>query len=153
GSTRSKSEIEADIRKRLSSFKGATFNIGQPISHRLDHLVSGVSADVAIKVYGYDLLTLRQYAKQIKDQLESTSGVVDIQVEHQEFSEQLIIKPDIKKINAFGMNRGEIVRDLETILKGRVVTRIRHEEKLIDLVIRLSHEERNNIESIRRIVL
>ncbi|MBL4655520.1 MAG: efflux RND transporter permease subunit, partial [Bacteroidia bacterium] len=117
---RSRDEIIDDIREKLSVIKGLTINIGQPISHRLDHLLSGVRAQVAIKIFGNDLIDLRKYANEIKKIITSIEGVVDVQVEKQVQIPQLIIRPKEDAIKYYGLERGEVVQDLEIMYQGKV---------------------------------
>ncbi|TIS17037.1 MAG: efflux RND transporter permease subunit, partial [Mesorhizobium sp.] len=81
-SARSKEEVMADIRQRLAVLP-ATLNVGQPISHRLDHMLSGVRAEVALKIYGDDIDTLRSTAEMLREKLSGVQGLVDLQVEKQ----------------------------------------------------------------------
>lgn len=152
-SERSKDEVMEDIRNRLSLIKGANVNIGQPISHRLDHLLSGVRAQVAIKIFGNDLMELRKYAGQIKSTVESVDGVVDLQVEKQTQIQQLIVrvKPDALKF--FGMERGEVVRDMQTLFQGEAVSQILDGQKRFDLVLKLPEDQRNDIDKIRNTLI
>lgn len=121
---RSRDEILADMRQRLSLITGVNVNIGQPISHRLDHLLSGVRAQVAIKVFGNDLLELRRYANEIRSVASTVPGVVDLQVEKQVQIPQLLIRPRDEALRAYGMERGEVVQDLETLFQGAVVSQM-----------------------------
>ena len=150
---RSRDEIIQDIREKLSVLKGITFNIGQPISHRLDHLLSGVRAQVAIKIFGNDLMELRKYASNVKNTISTVDGVVDIQIEKQVQIPQLLIRPKDDAIKYYGLERGEIVEDLEIMYQGKVVSQILDKEKRFELVLRLPENERNNIEEISRALM
>ena len=152
-SDRTRPEIIAEIRERLAKFKGVNINVGQPLSHKIEHLESGVSAMVAIKIYGPDLMKLQQYAYEIKQILDKTTGVVDVNVQQQQFTKQLTIKPREEDLKRFGLTRGQLVDDLEHILQGTTLTHLRVEEKRIAVVMRLSKDEREKEESINGIMI
>lgn len=145
---RSRDEILADMRQKLSLVTGVNVNIGQPISHRLDHLLSGVRAQVAIKVFGNDLLELRRYAGEIRAAAGTVPGVVDLQVEKQVQIPQLLIRPRDQALQAYGMARGEVVQDLETLFQGTVVSQMLDGQKRFDLVVKLPEDQRNDIAAI-----
>ncbi|UYZ61170.1 efflux RND transporter permease subunit [Hymenobacter latericus] len=145
---RGRDEILADLRQRLSLIKGVNVNIGQPISHRLDHLLSGVRAQVAIKLFGNDLLELRRYAAQVRDAAATVPGVVDLQVEKQVQIPQLLIRPRDQALRAYGMQRGEVVQDLQTLFQGSVVSQMLNGQQRFDLVVKLPEEQRNDLQAI-----
>jgi len=146
---RSRTEVIADIRKQLSNLAGVSVSIGQPISHRLDHLLSGVRAQVAIKVFGEDLAELRALAGQIKETAETVPGAVDVQVERQVLVPQLTIKLNRAALQRYGMQTGEVARDLEVLFGGKVISQILDGQKSFDLVLRAVAEDRENLENIR----
>lgn len=147
---RPRSEVVADIRKQLNNLAGVSVSIGQPISHRLDHLLSGVRAQVAIKVFGEDLTELRALAGQIKEIVETVPGAVDVQVERQVLVPQLTIRLDRAALQRYGMQTGEIARDLEVLYGGKVISQILDGQKSFDLVLRAVPEDRENLENIRK---
>lgn len=148
-SERTRDEILRNIRENLAEIKGVTINIGQPISHRLDHLLTGVRAQVAIKIFGNDLIALRNYAGQIQQQMSTVPGVVDLQVERQVQIPQLIIRPDEKAIQFYGLQRGEIMRELETMFQGSVVSQMIEGQKSFDIILKLPESERDDLPSIK----
>jgi CzcA family heavy metal efflux pump len=135
-SARSKEEIVQDIRTKLAVLPVAT-NIGQPISHRLDHMLSGVRAQIALKVYGEDLDTLRRVAAEFRDKLAAVPGVVDLQVEKQVRIPQLEITVDYARAALFGLQPAAITEALERLSNGRVVSRLVDGNKRFDVVMRL----------------
>lgn len=147
--TRSKEEILADLRTSLSSLKGVTVNIGQPISHRLDHLLSGVRAQVAIKLFGNDLADLRNNASKIKQIISEVPGVVDVQIEKQVLVPQLMIRLDRGAIQQYGLQVGKVAEDLEVFYNGKVVSQILDGQKTFDLVLRTDDSTRNSVDAIR----
>jgi CzcA family heavy metal efflux pump len=145
---RSREEILADLRQRLGLITGVNVNIGQPISHRLDHLLSGVRAQVAIKVFGNDLLELRRYANEIRTAAGAVPGVVDLQVEKQVQIPQLLVRPRDAALRAYGLERGQVVSTLETLFQGDVVSQMLDGQKRFDLIVKLPEAQRNDIATI-----
>jgi HME family heavy-metal exporter len=135
-SERSKNEIINDIRSRLSVLPAAT-NIGQPISHRLDHMLSGVRAQIAVKIFGEDLDTLRSLAEELRQGLSRIPGVVDLQVERQVRIPQLEITVNYKKAALYGLQPAQVTEQLERLSNGRLVSRLVDGSKRFDLVVRL----------------
>lgn len=151
--TRSRDEILADIRNQLSILKGINVNVGQPISHRLDHLLSGVRAQVAIKLFGQDLTDLRTNAGNIKDIISKIPGVVDAQVERQVMVPQLLIKINREALQRYGIQAGKVAQDLEVFYNGKVVGQILDGQKTFDILLRTTDAERSNIENIRNTMI
>ena len=146
---RSRDEIVADIRHELEKLKGVSVNIGQPISHRLDHLLSGVRAQVAIKLFGEDIIEIRNYANQIAAEIEAIPGVVDVQIEKQVMVPQLLIKLKREALQRYGIQAGKIAEDLEVFYNGKVTGQIIDGQKTFDILLRTTDEERTNLEAIR----
>ncbi len=135
-SSRAKEVIIADIRNRLAVLPVAT-NIGQPISHRLDHMLSGVRAQIALKIYGEDLDTLRRVAAEFRNKFAAVPGVVDLQVEKQVRIPQLEITVDYERAALFGLPPAAITEALERLSNGRVVSRLVDGNRRFDVVMRL----------------
>ena len=140
-SDRAKTEIVADIRARLSILPVAV-NVGQPISHRLDHMLSGVRAQLALKVYGSDLDTLRSVAEGLRGQIASIPGLVDLQVEKQVRIPQLEIRIDYDRAALYGIQPAAITEALERLSNGRVVSKLVDGARSYDVVMRLADENR-----------
>lgn len=138
---RSKNDIVADIRSRLSVLPVAT-NIGQPISHRLDHMLSGVRAQLALKVYGDDLDAIRSLAEEFRRKFAGVPGIVDLQVERQVRIPQLEIIVDYRRAALYGLQPAAITEQLERLSNGRVVSRIVDGNRRFDVVLRLQDERR-----------
>lgn len=138
---RSKDAIISDIRARLSVLP-VTTNMGQPISHRLDHMLSGVRAQIALKIFGEDLDTLRVLAEDLRQKLANIPGVVDLQVEKQVRIPQLDVVIDYRRAALYGIQPAAITEQLERLSNGRVVSRIIDGNKRFDVVVRLSGERR-----------
>lgn len=146
--SRSKEAVLADIRQRMDVLQGVSVNIGQPISHRLDHLLSGVRAQVAIKLFGDDLLELRRQAARIRSVAAEVEGVVDLQVERQVQVPQLLVRLRDDAMRAYGMERGNVVQDLETLFQGAVVSRILQGQQSFDLIVKLPDSLRSDLNQI-----
>jgi len=140
-SDRPKTEIVADIRARLSLLPVAV-NVGQPISHRLDHMLSGVRAQLALKIYGSDLDTLRSVAEGLRGQIASIPGIVDLQVEKQVRIPQLEIRIDYDRAALYGIQPAAITEALERLSNGRVVSKLVDGTRTYDVVMRLGDENR-----------
>jgi HME family heavy-metal exporter len=141
-SQRSREEVLADIRRRLSVLP-ASITVGQPIAHRLDHMLSGVKAQIALKIYGDDYDTLRALAAQLENELKSIPGIVDLQTEKQVRIPQLQVRVDYEKAKLYGLNPSAVVEAMETLSNGRVVSQIVDESKRFDVVLRLSDADRS----------
>jgi CzcA family heavy metal efflux pump len=138
---RPKSAVEADIRARLAVLPMA-INIGQPISHRLDHMLSGVRAQIALKVYGEDLDTLRGIAEQLRTRIAGIPGVVDLQVEKQARVPQLEITVDYDRAALYGVTPADLVRQLGRLSNGETVSRLVEGNRRIDVFLRLPDQSR-----------
>ena len=138
---RSKDEIIADIRSRLSILPVAT-NIGQPISHRLDHMLSGVRAQIALKIFGEDLDAIRSIAEDFREKLAGVPGIVDLQVERQVRVPQVDVVVDYRRAALYGLQPAAVTEQLERLSNGRVVSRVVDGNRRFDVVLRLQQERR-----------
>ncbi len=140
-SGRGREEIIADIRSRLAMLP-ANINIGQPISHRLDHMLSGIRAQIALKVFGDDLDTLRAVAEQLRARMEKIPGIVDLQLERQVRIPQVQVSVDYDKAGQFGVTPAQITEALESLLNGRVVSQVIDGSRRFDVVLRVADRDR-----------
>lgn len=140
-SERDREEIMADIRSQLAVLPGSVA-IGQPISHRLDHLLSGVRAQVAIKIFGDDIDTLRGLAEDLRGRLSGVNGLVDLSVEKQVLIPQVKVRVDYRKAAQYGLAPGEVLTALEALSQGERVTQVVDGAKRFDLVLRLPDSAR-----------
>lgn len=150
---RSHDLVLADIRERLSRLPNVNINVGQPISHRLDHLMSGVRAQIAIKVFGQDLRELVAAAYDVQDRLSKIPGVVDLQVEPQENIKQIRLEVDRKAAANYGLAPGDVARLLETAYKGRVVSTVLDMDRYFDLVVWYDEAARSDRSVIGQTIL
>jgi HME family heavy-metal exporter len=141
-SERSKEEVMADIRSRLAVLP-ASLNVGQPISHRLDHMLSGVRAEIALKIYGEDLDRLRTLADGLRDRLSGVAGLVDLQVEKQVRIPQLRVDVDYERAALYGLTPATVTEALETMSNGRTVSQIVEGNRRFDVVMRLADQDRS----------
>jgi HME family heavy-metal exporter len=140
-SERSREEILADIRQRLATLPAVT-NVGQPISHRLDHLMSGVRAQIALKIYGDDIDTLRGLASNLQDRLSKVEGVTDLQIEKQVLIPQIKIHIDYEAAARYGVAPGTLLKSLEQMVEGEQITQIIEGNRRFDLQVRLPESAR-----------
>lgn len=152
-SSRPREAILSDIRERLSQLPGVSVSVGQPISHRLDHLLSGVRAQLAIKIFGPDLAVLRQKAGELEAAIADIPGLVDLQTERQVLVPQLQVRVDRQKAALYGLTPGGLNEWLETALSGRIVGQVLEGQFSYDLVVRLPESIRGNPDAIRRLLI
>ncbi len=150
-SARSRDAVIDDLRSRLAVLP-ASLSIGQPISHRLDHLLSGVRAQIALKVYGDDLDTLRGLAEQLRGKLATVRGVADLQVEKQVLIPQLKIRIDYAAAARYGVAPGALLRSLEQMVEGERVAQIVDGNRRHDVVVRLPEGARGP-EALRNLLI
>ncbi|CAL8977710.1 Cobalt-zinc-cadmium resistance protein CzcA [Rhodoplanes serenus] len=136
GRGRAKDEIVADIRNRLAVLP-LSINVGQPISHRLDHMLSGIRSELALKIFGDDLDALRSTAEALRDKLAAIPGLVDLQVEKQVRIPQLEIRVDYGRAALYGVQPAAVVDQLGRLSNGRVISRVLDGNRRFDVVMRL----------------
>lgn len=141
-SERSREEIMASIRNQLSVIP-ASVAIGQPISHRLDHLLSGVRAQIALKIYGDDIDTLRGLADGLQGRLRAVPGLVDLSVERQVLIPQIKVRIDYRKAAQYGLAAGDVLQGLQSLAEGTRVTQVVDGARRFDLVVRLADVDRS----------
>jgi len=152
-SNRSREEILAAIREKLAVVPGVTVNVGQPISHRLDHLQSGVRAQIAVKLFGDDLATLRSKAEEIRNAIQTVEGATDVSIERQVLIPQIRFNVDRTKAAQYGLQPGEITQTLETALNGRVVSQAIEGARRYDVAVRFDDASRNSIDALRNVTI
>ncbi|MEI6412678.1 MAG: efflux RND transporter permease subunit [Pseudomonadota bacterium] len=140
-SARSREAVISDIRSRLAILP-AVINVGQPISHRLDHLLSGVRAQIALKIYGDDLDTLRGLAAGLRDHLARIPGVADLQIEKQVLIPEVKIRLDYARAARYGVAPNRLLREVAQSLEGERITQVVEGNRRFDLVIRLPEAAR-----------
>lgn len=150
---RSRGEMVRDLRAKLSELPGANIEIGQPISHRIDAMLSGTEAQIAIKLFGDDLAKLYQLGTQIKNVASTVDGVVDVNVEQQIGRPQLDIRPRREMMARYGVTMPQLTRFVETMLAGQPVSAVYIDELPYDLTLKVNPGERSTIESLSEIMI
>ena len=146
---REREEILADIREKLAVVPGVSVNVGQPISHRLDHLQSGVRAQIAVKLFGDDLSVLRSKAEELRNAMQTVEGATDVQIEKQVLIPQVRFNIDRARAAQYGLQPGEITETLETALNGRTVSEAIEGARRYDVVVRFDDASRNSLDALR----
>ena len=150
---RSKAEFLADVRARLATVPGVVTSVGQPLEHRIDHMVSGTQADLAIKIFGPDLSTLFRKGTEIKELLKAFPEVVDVNVEQQVETPQLQIRADREKLALYGITMEEFNSFVEASFPGKKVGSVYEEERSFDLIIRLNKDYTESMEGVKRALI
>lgn len=150
-SDREREEIVNHIRQVLSSLP-VQVAIGQPISHRLDHLLSGVRAQIAIKIFGDDTDTLRGLAETLRKQISDIPGLVDLTTEKQVLISQIMVRIDHVRASQYGLSPGEAVRTLQALTEGEQIAQIVDGARRYDLVLRLPDQQRTPQDIARTLI-
>ena len=148
---RSKKEVVAEVRAKLNTLPGVNVEIGQPISHRIDAMLSGTRANIAIKLFGTDLDKMFLLGNQIKAAIEGIPGIADLNVEQQIERPQLQIVPNREMLAKYGITPSEFNDMVEVYLAGKVVSQVYEGNKVFDLTLKAADDSRNSIEEIRNI--
>lgn len=152
-SDRSRDEVTEDVRKKLSTISGANIEIGQPISHRIDAMLSGTEANIAIKLFGTDLNRMFAIGNQIKSQISGIEGLVDLKVEQQIERPQLTITPKREMLAKYGIPLPEFGEYVNVMLGGEAVSQVYDEGKSFDLTVKTSNESRATMDDIRNLMI
>ena len=152
-SDRNKAEFLAEVRSRLATIPGVVTSVGQPLEHRIDHMVSGTQADLAIKVFGPDLSTLFRKGTEIKEALKVFPEVVDVNVEQQVETPQLQIRADREKLAYYGITMSEFNSFVESAFPGKRVGSVYENERSFDLIIRLNKDYTESIDGVKRALI
>lgn len=149
-SDRERDEILQDIREKLETIPGIYASVGQPISHRLDHLLSGVRAQIAIKLFGPELTVLRAKAQEIYRAIQKVEGIADLQVEQQVLVPQVKIQLLREEAARFGIVVGDLARMLELALNGEVVAQVLESQRIFNVYMRFDDRSRSDLENMKR---
>ncbi len=150
---RSRQDFLIDVRNRLGQIQGVTVEVGQPITHRMDHMLSGTQANIAIKLFGNDLNEMYQVANSIKNEIRDVEGIGDLFVEQQIEIPQLKIKPNREMLAKYGITLNQFLKFIDYAFAGEKVSDVFEDEKSFDLVLRFDDEYRDNIEAIREAMI
>ncbi len=150
---RSREAFMADVREKLATISGVNITIGQPLGHRIDHMLSGTRANLAIKVFGTDLPRLYSISKEIKTTLETTPGLVDLSIEQQVDIPQIQIKPDRQMLARYGITMGEFTKFVDVAFAGEKVGDVFEENRSYDLIVRFDEKSRSKIEALQNVTI
>ncbi len=150
---RPREQVLAEIRERITSIPSIKANIGQPISHRLDHIMSGVRAQIAVKVFGNDLRELRNASQDVYTAMSQVPGVVDLQLEPQVEVSQVRLQVRREDAARYGLAPGDVAELLETAYKGRVVSQVLDDDRYFGLVVWYDEASRNDPDVIQQTIL
>ncbi len=145
---RGKEQLLVEMRKALAQVPGAVVTIGQPLSHRIDHMLSGTRANIALKVYGDDLDTLRGLAEKVKKVAEGTPGAVDVAIEQQVDIPEVEIRTDRDAVARYGLTTGEVSEAVERAFAGETVGTVLEGQRSVELVVRLDDASRADLDAI-----
>lgn len=148
-SDRPKKAVVEEIRHKLGTLPGVNVEIGQPISHRIDAMLSGTRANIAIKLFGTDLNKMFEIGNKIKTEISAIPGVVDLNVEQQVERSQLQIVPKREMLAKYGVTPSEFTDMVEVYLAGRTVSRVYEGNRVFDLTVKADDDSRSTIEAIR----
>jgi len=152
-SDRERAEILHHIRDQLAVIPGVSVNVGQPISHRIDHLQSGVRAAVAVKLFGDDLGVLRAKAEEIRNVITTVEGAADVAIERQVLIPQVRFNVRPERAAQYGLQPGEVAETLETALNGRTVSEAIEGQRRFDVVVRYDEASRGNLDALRNVTV
>lgn len=144
-----KSTLLADLRTAFARLPGTNVTIGQPISHRIDHMLSGTRANIAVKIFGPDLYQLRGLAEQARGQMENVPGIVDLAVEQLVDVPQVRIRFRRQVMAMYGVTVGDLAQAIDAAFNGEAVSQVLEGQQTYDLVVRFNEQNRDNIERIR----
>lgn len=150
---RSKDEVTAEMRKKLKVISGVNLQIGQPISHRIDAMLSGTRANIAINLFGDDLNKMFSLGNEIKGQISDIEGVTDLNVEQQVERPQLQITPKREMLAKYGITLPEFGEYINVLLAGEVVSLVYEGNRSFNLTVKMNDESRGGIEEIRQMII
>jgi len=148
-----KDALIAQVRDQLAILPGIAVNIGQPISHRLEHMQSGVRAQIAVKLFGPDLPVLRERAAELESVMKTVPGMVDVSVERQTLVPEVVVEVDRRRASTYGLQVAEVNRVLETALQGTAVSQVLDGQRAYDVVVRLDEPYRDDMQSIGNVLI
>jgi CzcA family heavy metal efflux pump len=150
---RAREEVLHDIRDILAVIPGVVVNVGQPISHRIDHLQSGVRAQIAVKLFGDDLATLRAKAEELQNVMRSVAGATDVSIEKQVLIPQVRFNVNRAAAAQYGLQPGEVAETLETALNGKKVSEAVEGQRRYDVVVRYDEASRGSLDALKNVTV
>lgn len=150
---RSRADFMADVREKLAGISGVNITIGQPIGHRIDHMLSGTRANIAIKIFGNDLNKLFTLSNEIKTEIQNIEGLVDLSVEQQVEIPQIQIKAKRAVLNQYGITIGQFNEFVDVAFAGEKVSEIYEGNKTFDLMLRFDDANKGKIDNIKNAMI
>ncbi|MCQ2222071.1 MAG: efflux RND transporter permease subunit, partial [Prevotella sp.] len=150
---RSREELQHEVRERLTTLPGVAIEIGQPISHRIDAMLSGTRANIAIKLFGTDLNKMYRIGNEIKHEISEVEGVADLNVEQQVERPQLRITPRRSLMAKYGVTPKQFADYVSVLLEGETVSQVYEGNAAFSLTVKVDDEDRNGIEEIRNLMI
>lgn len=150
---RSKEELLGEVREKLKLLPGANIEIGQPISHRIDHMLSGTMANIAIKLFGTDLNRMYSIGNRIKAAIEDVEGIADLNVEQQIERPQLKIEPRRELLAKYGISLPEFGEIINVMLAGEAVSQVYEGNNTFDLTLKVNDESRSTMDQIKNLIV
>ncbi len=147
---RSKEQMLDELRKSLTVVPGTNITIGQPLGHRIDHMLSGTRANIAVKIFGTDLPRLRSLAEQVRKQMEAVKGIADLAVEQQMDVPQIRIKVNRLAMAKYGMTVADFSEEIDVAFNGEIVSQVLEGQQSFDLLVRYNENHRGSIEKIKQ---
>ena len=152
-STRNRERLLEDFRETLADIPGIVVSVEQPLAHLISHMLSGVKAQVAVKLYGDNLDVLRRTADESKAAIAGVEGVKDLQVDPQVIIPQMRIEIDGHQLRQYGLTRGDVTEFVETAMNGKVVSEVLEGQRKFDLLVRLDEPYREDLETLKRLTI
>lgn len=150
---RSHDEFMKEVREKLSKIGGINISIGQPLGHRIDHMLSGTRASIALKIFGHDLNLMYNLANEIKNKIQDIDGLVDLNVEQLVEIPQIQIRPRREMLARYGIAQNEFAEFVETAIAGHKVAEVYEDNTNFDLVLRYDEKFRNSKERIENTLI
>ncbi|MBB5036215.1 efflux RND transporter permease subunit [Prosthecobacter dejongeii] len=150
---RAREIVFAEIRTKLKTIPGTFLNVGQPIGHRLSHMLSGVSAKIVVKIFGPDLEVLREKGEQVRDLAKTIPGLTDVNLEAQVPIPQIKIEVNRQRAVAYGVQPGTLNEQVSTLLGGKTLAELREGQRTVDLVLRLPESWRDSAEKLGELLI
>ena len=150
---RNRDDFMKDVCQKMASITGANITIGQPIGHRIDHMLSGTRANIAIKIFGTDLNTLQNLSNEVKKSIEGIEGMVDLISEPQIQIPQIQIKANRSMLGKYGISIGEFAEFTDVAFAGEKVSEVYEENKRFDLILRFDEDNRGKMEHIKNTLI
>ena len=146
---KSKEQFFEEVRTQLSVVPGVNITLGQPIAHRIDHMLSGTRANIAIKIFGDDLPRLFELGKSVENNIKDIDGIADVAVDQQVEVPQIRITPKRQMLAAYGMTVGDLMKQVDVAFAGEKAGEIYEGQQYFDLIVRFQKQSRNSMEAIR----